>query len=242
MAEQQNSWMPPKSTGSAVDFVIDSIRNALISKQLKPGDRLPSENEIAASMRVSRSTVREAMKVLSAYGIIDIVRGNGTFISKNDENISMDAILFGFLLSQPSEEEQIEFRSMMERIVMELVIRNSTPEAVSALEESYAELLSLEDDSEKSAKNDIEFHELLAKFSGNRLLARVYIFSILYFCASIGSTHKNAGNSGAVKVHRMTIDAIRNRDYSMIDTVIAENIKTWISSSDKLYFSPDPIS
>ena len=96
--EEQSSWIPAKTQSSAVDFVIDSFRDALVNKRLAPGDRIPSENELATAMQVSRSTVREAMKVLSAYGIIEIVRGNGTYISKSDENISMDAILFGFLL------------------------------------------------------------------------------------------------------------------------------------------------
>ena len=236
MNEEQNNWISPQKRGSAVDYVIESFRDALVNKRLAPGDRIPSENELAESMHVSRSTVREAMKVLSAYGIIDIVRGNGTYISKSDENMSMDAILFSFLLSQPPEREQLEFRALMERIVMEMVIRNITDERIEALEKNYLELLSVADDMDKSTKNDIEFHKLLGDFTGNRLLSRVYMFSITYFRASIESTHKNIGTKGAVKVHRMTIDVIKRRDYDMIDAVVAENIKTWSSSSDKLYF------
>lgn len=236
MTERQSDWIPAKDWGSAVDFVIDSFRDALVNKRLAPGDRVPSENELAATMQVSRSTVREAMKVLSAYGIIDIVRGNGTYISKSDENISMDAILFGFLLSQPSAREQLEFRALMERTVIEMVMNNLNDERIEALEKNYLELLSVVNDTEKSTENDIQFHKLLGEFTGNRLLARVYMFSITYFRASIESTHKNVGARGAVKVHRMTIDAIKKRDYGMIDAVVAENIKTWSSSSDKLYF------
>lgn len=237
--DQQKNWIPAKAPGSAVDFVIDSFKDALINKKLRPGDRLPSENELAASMQVSRGTIREAMKVLSAYGIIDIMRGNGTFISKSDENISMDAILFGFLLAQPSAREQIEFRSLMERTVLELTIKNATKDDIEALEQNYSELLSLENDLEKSAQNDLHFHELLGRATGNRLVARVYMFSISYFSASIESTHRNIGTAGAVKVHRLTIDAILKRDCRLIDEVIAENEKTWHISSDKLFFGDD---
>lgn len=237
--EQNSTWLPIKDSGSAVDFVIDSFRDALVNKRLSPGDRIPSENELASSMRVSRSTIREAMKVLAAYGIIDIVRGNGTFISKNDENISMDAILFGFLLSQPSAREQIEFRALMEKVVLELVMHNQKPEYIDALEANYAELLSITENPVLSAKNDIEFHKLLGDFTENRLVAKIYLFSISYFQASIESTHKNVGASGAVKVHRMTIDAIKSRDLNLIEPVVAENIKTWNTSSDKLYFDQE---
>ncbi len=234
--DRQINWIPSKNQGSAVDFVIEAFREALINKKLVPGDKLPSETELAVSMQVSRSTIREAMKVLSAYGLIEISRGNGTFISRSDDNITMDPILFGFLLSQPSEREQLEFRTYMERIVMELLIQNATAENIKALEENYAELLSIADDPECSMQNDIRFHELLGEFTGNRLVARVYKFSIMYFRASIESTHKNFGGVGAIKIHRMVIDAVRNRDLAMVDDVISENTKTWVTSSDKLYF------
>lgn len=121
-------------------------------------------------------------------------------------------------------------------MVMELVIQNATSEDIAALEQNYAELLSLTDDSEKSTQNDIQFHELLGRSTGNRLVARVYMFSINYFSASIESTHRNVGTAGAIKVHRMIIDAILRRDYHMVNEVIAENEKTWLTSSDKLYF------
>lgn len=232
----QSDWIRTKEKESAVDFVISSIRDALISKKLKPGDRLPSELELAASMQVSRSTIREAMKVLSAYGIIDVYRGNGTFISKNDDNISMDAILFGFLLSQPSFREQLEFRRTMERVVMNLAIQNASEENIRELEENYNELLQISDNSELSTENDIEFHRILGQITGNRLISRVYMFSITYFASSIKSTHKNSGLGGAVKVHKMTLDTIRDRNYAMIDRVIEANTETWIMNADKQYF------
>lgn len=231
-----NSWMPSKNKSSAVDFVMDSIREALLKRQLNPGDKLPSENELAASMQVSRSTVREAMKVLSAYGIIDVVRGNGTYIREDDKNISMDSMLFGFLLSQPSQQEQLEFRSYIERIVVELAIKNATQEDIDALEQNNAELGSIEDNTEKSSQVDIHFHELLGKATHNRLIARTYMFAIAYFHASIESTHKNAGTTGALRVHKMLTNAIRTRDYSKAGSVILENVNTWFLSSDKMFF------
>lgn len=229
-------WIPVKSQGSSVDFVINSIRNALLNKKLKPGDRLPSENELATTMQVSRSTIREAMKVLSAYGIIDVVHGNGTFICRSDENISMDSILFSFLLSQPSKREQLEFREWMERTVLSLVIQNATQENLDALEANYAELLSVSDDAEASIENDLQFHRLLGNFTGNRLISRIYMFSITYFQASIESTHKNFGSRGAQRVHRLTIDVIRERAYDRVEEVIAENEKTWVGNSDSIFF------
>lgn len=57
---------------SAVDIVVNNIKQLLIERKLKPGDRLPSELEISEGMGVSRGSVREAMKILTAFGLVDI--------------------------------------------------------------------------------------------------------------------------------------------------------------------------
>ena len=67
-----------KKKKTATDVVIDKIKSLLLAKELKPGDLIPPENELANAMNVSRGSVREAMKVLSAFGIVEIKRGNGT--------------------------------------------------------------------------------------------------------------------------------------------------------------------
>ena len=63
---------------SAVDIVVNNIKQLLIDRKLKPGDRLPNELEISEGLCVSRGSVREAMKILSAFGLVDIRVGNGT--------------------------------------------------------------------------------------------------------------------------------------------------------------------
>ena len=62
---------------SAVDIVVNSIKQLLADKKLLPGDKLPNELEISEGLGVSRGSVREAMKILSAFGLIDIRVGNG---------------------------------------------------------------------------------------------------------------------------------------------------------------------
>ena len=65
---------------SAVDLVVNSMKQLLMERTLKPGDKLPSELEISEELCVSRGSVREAMKILSAFGLVDIRVGNGTYV------------------------------------------------------------------------------------------------------------------------------------------------------------------
>ena len=66
---------------SAVDLVIDSIKSILIHKKILPGDLLPSEQALAESLGVGRGSVREALKILDAFGIVEIIHGDGTYIA-----------------------------------------------------------------------------------------------------------------------------------------------------------------
>jgi hypothetical protein len=70
-----------KPTQSAVEFVVSSIKQLIIGGDLVPGDRLPSENEMTKLLSVSRSSLREAKKVLSMLGVVEIRRGDGTYVT-----------------------------------------------------------------------------------------------------------------------------------------------------------------
>src|SRR6056297_1598946 len=83
---------------SAVDLVINTIKKLIINKKLQPGDRLPSEMELANSFDVSRGSIREAMKILSAFGIVEIKRGDGTYISDSFNKDIFDPLLFRLIL------------------------------------------------------------------------------------------------------------------------------------------------
>ncbi|MBO5555707.1 MAG: FadR family transcriptional regulator [Oscillospiraceae bacterium] len=228
-------------SGSAVDFVVNTFRTALVERKLKAGDRLPSEGELAEALKVSRGTVREAMKILSSSGLVDVRRGNGTYVRPNDENVSMDSVLFAFLLAQPSRNEQVECRRYIERTIYELAIRNATEEDIAALEANYQELLdqlaqSEDPDPYQSTQNDLAFHRLLGKATGNGMIARLYAYTMYFYHASLLSSHIKNKGIPAKRVHRMTIDAIRNRDMGMITQIESDNLRTWSSDADIHYF------
>ena len=235
-----NSWiLPKKDNGSAVYYVVDTIRNALVERKLKNGDKLPSESELAEAMKVSRGTVREAMKILSSFGLVDIRRGNGTYISKTDENVSMDSVLFAFLLARPTGEQQMECRRYIERIVYKLAIENATEDDIAALERNYKTLLDhLAENNygEETTKIDQEFHYLLGISTGNPMIARLYSYVMHFLHASLRSSHVKNKGEAARRVHEITIEAIKKRDLSMIDQIEYENLPSWMSDADPLYF------
>ena len=109
---------------SAVDIVVNNIKQLLIDRRLKPGDKLPSELEISEGLGVSRGSVREAMKILSAFGLIDIRVGNGTYVCETPANSILDSFLFSFFTVNPNIDDIYEFRHIFEINILELILKH----------------------------------------------------------------------------------------------------------------------
>lgn len=217
---------------SAVDIVVNNIKQLLIDRKLKPGDRLPNESEISEGLCVSRGSVREAMKILSAFGLVDIRVGNGTYVCDSIGNGMMDSFLFSFFLSNPDAENLYELRHSFEIDIMELIDKyyDLNEDERMALKTNLKELENMIEDgssAQKLAKNDIEFHHLLGKAAHNILFERIYNFIMEFMEASIISTHKHQHGEVVLKIHKDIVNVIETRDTKRIPEVITNSVTTW---------------
>ena len=99
---------------SVVQSVINCLTDAMRNKQLKPGDRIPPEPELAASMGVARSSVREAIKILTYLGVLESKRSEGTFVCSGFQESMIDPMIYGMILNQDSFDNLMELREMVE--------------------------------------------------------------------------------------------------------------------------------
>lgn len=218
---------------STVDIVVNSIKQLLIERRLKPGDKLPTELEISEGLGVSRGSVREAMKILSAFGLVDIRVGNGTYVCESPGNGLLDSFLFSFFMLNPNVENLYEFRSVLEADVLELILKHYEENLSerTALRENLEELEGLMSNPQAKQKqlleNDLEFHRLMGKATGNMLVERVYNFVIDFMEPSIKNTHKKQKGEHVYHVHKKTLEIIENQDYEHIQDAIAVSVDTW---------------
>ena len=190
----------PKEQESSVNYVINNIKDSLLSQQIMPGEKLPSEMELAKLLSVSRGSIREAMKILAAFGIIEIRRGDGTYVTKDFEGkVIFDPLLFSFILSQPAFDELKELRLMLEKYIVRLAIKNETDEDLVNLKACNLELKNLkhnQNDMNNEEVNellecDLKFHYMLAKMAKNKLIERIYLFVLEYFKPYIKKSMQN---------------------------------------------------
>ncbi len=141
-------------------------------RELHPGDKLPPERELAATMQVSRPSLREALRALAIMNVIEIRQGDGTYVTSLEPNLLMSHLDFVFALNDIAFLELFEARRILEPGLVEMAAKRITDEEIAQLEECVARSMEIVDDHEAFALADLEMHELIAKSAGNSILQR----------------------------------------------------------------------
>ncbi len=215
----------------ASDIVVKAIKKLLITKKLMPGDRLPSETELANMMNVSRGSVREAMKILSAYGIVKIKRGDGTYISDTTDGILFDPLLFKLIINNNDIHELRELREMIELGIIKLAIENAKEKDIKTLENIYnytaIKLNMGEFHDDMLIETELMFHSALGQSTGNKLIQTIYNFVMDLYVPNIYKNGCEKYGQEALISHRPIIDAIKNRDLDVGIEAIKYSVDVW---------------
>lgn len=210
---------------SAVDTVVDKIKSLLIEKKLQPGDLIPNETVLAEQLGVSRGSIREAMKILSAFGIIDIRRGAGTYISDASNRKIFDPLLFSILVTNTDNHELIEIRELMEKGVIGLILKNATEEDLSRLAACMAEFDVAEavEPRDRAAADqiDLRYHRLMGELTHNHIVQNIYNFVVDLFAPTINS---DLGYAEHKKMHQ----AIMARDFDRAMSAVENHTQAWM--------------
>ena len=219
---------------SAVESIVHEFRALLTAGELKPGDRLPNEKVLMQAFGSSRGTVREAMRILSAYGVTDVRRGDGTYISSTAEPQILDAMMFRLSMAGADRKALRELRELIEVGMISLVIRNATDSDIAALEAAHADFIALnaapDSTPESVTRDDMAFHELLAGCTRNRLIEAVYRFTLGLLRSSIRAT-KTGRKNYAVEHHQRMLNALKARDDAQMKRAVLDSIEEWMDLS-----------
>ncbi len=130
----------PLRTKTVVDRIICRLLTAVINKDLVPGQRIPSEMELCGSMHVGRNSVREAIKVLVAMGMLTIRRSEGTFVSKGFSERMLNPMVYGLLLEDSDSATIVELYRVFEAGLLHVAAEKRTEEDIARLRESLARM------------------------------------------------------------------------------------------------------
>ncbi|MEV4509939.1 FadR/GntR family transcriptional regulator [Dactylosporangium sp. NPDC049525] len=153
------------------DEAIARIRSMIQSGELPPGTRLPTEQQLSVQMGLSRSGVREAVKVLEAARVLDVRRGDGTYVTSLAPRLLLEGVgLAVELLRDDTLLEVMEVRRMLEPVATGLATVRMSDAALDELEKILDDMRGAADDAELLIQYDTAFHRTVVAATGNETL------------------------------------------------------------------------
>jgi GntR family transcriptional repressor for pyruvate dehydrogenase complex len=165
--------LTPIARTSVSDEIVKRLLGLILDERLRPGDRLPTERALMGRLAVGRSSLREAIKTLSALGIVRVAVGEGMFVGDGDTAAVARPVSWALLMSEGSTREVIEARRAVELELAGLAAERASPAEVAAIGERLAAMRASRRDAEAYSRCDVEFHLAIARAAHNRVLLGV---------------------------------------------------------------------
>ncbi len=222
---------------SVVEEIIDSFKDKLVNGELKPGDKLPSETQLMEQLGVGRTALREAVKMLSALGVIDVRQGDGSYIMQGASSATMSPLVFAVLLESGMTRELLELRTLVQTGYCLLAAEKATTADIQLIEESQN---TFEEKIKKSgrdvddlAKADLNFHYAILNASHNLMVAKISGAVEELFFGSIRNTISQIeGRYWGVEGHRNILSAIKAKNPLKIINAVKISLERWSKDLD----------
>lgn len=197
------------------DQVYEQLKSQLIQGVWKPGDKIPSENELAVLFGVSRVTVRQALSKLNTLGLLETKLGEGTFVKEITPGIYMKEMIPFVYLNKDSTKEVLEFRLVIEVGTAGIAAKRMTEKDILRLENSVKRMTSKVNDLSKYVEEDLHFHMIIAKSTENSLIIQLNYIVRDIIRETIRNTTEEIGSDVGIKYHNLLIESFKNRDAEM---------------------------
>lgn len=206
--------------------LLERIKSALISGELQPGDYLPSETELTQTLGIGKSSVREAIKMLQAIGIVEVKRGQGTVIRKEPGDPLVDPMAFGMILARGMTRDVLEFRKMFEPAYTIQAMNHASEEdhqhiqaAIDAMDEAIKR-------GEQTSRHDAAFHRSILKATHNPMTIRVGETLIQLVEAGLETSMRTLPRV-ALKDHKAIYAAFCAKDEEAVKAAIKVSSESW---------------
>lgn len=219
---------------AVTDEAIEKIKAMIVSGELGPGDRLPPEKELSERLGLSRNSMREAVKALEVIRVLDVRRGDGTYVTSLEPHLLLEAI--SFVVDMHDDDSLLELfavRRMLESQATGLAAGNASAEDAQAL---IDEVDSVDPDSvsiDDLVEHDIRFHREIVRLTGNGYLASlIESLSSQTIRARVwrGLTQQGALDR-TLSEHRAIADAIAQHDSALatsLATAHVAGVERWL--------------
>jgi DNA-binding FadR family transcriptional regulator len=205
---------------SRADLVMEHVKNLIVSGSLSPGAKLPTETEIAKAVGVSRTPVREGLKILAAANVIDIRHGYGTFVKEKGEASDPQLVLFARYLEGATPQKLMEIRQVFERSCAELAAARRGVADLRAITRTIDAMRDVvergDDDIDGALKADLAFHKAIYAAADNELIETLANFVLHQVAPWIRKSLETSKPSRALQLHEELFALIEAGDATSV--------------------------
>lgn len=197
----------------AYEDVVKQIRTLIEGGRLKRNDQLPTERELSETFKVSRATVREAIRTLEQMKLVQSRQGNGTYVLASSEEALVQPLAAALFHEKDDILDIFTIRKTIEPYVAQLAAQNATLQDIKEMEKIMRQQAEYIERGESIVESDASFHSLLAKAAKNRVMERL----ILALVDLLGETREkyledDLRAKKSLEGHQRVLSAIKNGD------------------------------
>lgn len=211
--------------------IVAQIVDYIQKEKLRPGDKLPSEDELTDSFKVSKTVVREALSVLAAKNIIEKKPGIGSLVKKINGATMLDQVTNKLIMGKETLKEILEFRRGMEIESAALAAERITDEELKAIIEANQQLIETNAKGGLGIEEDFLFHYLIILSSHNSIYERMFDIMSPYFLEAVKITKLQSKSLSyhylkvAYEEHLEIIKALKEKDVHNARLCFYEHLK-----------------
>lgn len=227
--------MEPVNTVSVRDAVIERLSTYISANGLQPGARLPSENELATTLGVGRSSVREAISVLVSFGIFERRVGNGTYITSRISDFVVRPLALRIAFDPQQIRHILETRKAIESECAFLAAERATEDEIREIRNFVAEMKEAAKRGRDDAISaDFAFHMAIARSAGNPVLLDVltYVSELIFNSHVVTGDPRGGITPDTVRFHTRIVDAIAARDAPSARRLMVDHLQAVIDRYD----------
>jgi TRAP transporter TAXI family solute receptor len=210
------------------DEIAEVLQRKILEMNLKEGDKLPSHEELAQQLGVSKASLREGLQKLSAMGVIEIKQGLGTIVALPQISNYLKILSPRLITTGSTLSDLFEARKCIEAATVANAVAKGDEDDINGLQDLISEMerASRDEDRESFLRMDIEFHNRIAKAGKNRVLLEILnvINELLYFQENL--SHRVPGAiERACGFHKKIFRAIKKKDLQKARNLMEKHIE-----------------
>lgn len=214
--------LKPIKRVNIAEQVFRQLRDQILHGTWKEGERLPSEQELTETLGVSRSSIRQAIRTLSDYGLVETRNGTGTYVKRQiPGNYMLNIVPLGELQTEDIVEV-LDFLCLIEDSVAAMAVERCSQADLSELLEIHSRLLSAKDqnDLESLTNVDVEFHSKIAMITQNSLVIQTYALLLDLLQPVMHHIYITLGTEEGIPYHENLIKAFCKHDAAYAKSVM----------------------